>query len=92
MSDLIWLFLAYFIFIGLRAFQQINVQLDQKVLVVPTSVAMAAVEVYCISQLAAKGWGVFTVMSYGLAAGLGSLTAMYLQKRYRGYCERRKKG
>jgi hypothetical protein len=91
MNDLIWLFLAYFVFIGLRAFQQINVQLDQKKLVVPTSIMMAAVEVYCVSTLAAKGWSVLTVASYGLAAGLGSLAAMSIQKQYRTWNERRQK-
>jgi uncharacterized membrane protein len=89
--ELAALFACYFVFIGLRAFQQINVQYEQAKMIVPTSVAMASVEVYVIAALASRGWGWVTVAVYGLAAGLGSLLAMKIQRRLRDWWNDKKK-
>lgn len=90
MTEYVLLFVCYFVFIGLRAFQQINVQNHQLMLVVPTSLLMAAMEVFVITTLAKQGYGLVLVLVYGVSAGLGSLTAMHIQKWYRARLERKK--
>lgn len=69
-------FLASFIFIFLKAFQQLNVVHRQFLLVVPTSMAMATCEVAVIALVARQGWG-WIVFFTGLGGGLGCVVAMY---------------
>lgn len=75
-------FIASFAFVGLKAFQQLNVVHDEYWLVVPTSMMMAACEVYVIAVVAVNGWG-WIVFWVGLGAGLGCLFSMLLHKRIR---------
>lgn len=91
MHNYLLLALTYFIFIGLRAFQQINVQERKRTFVIPTSMLMAAVEVYALTSLVKLGYGLATVVAYGTSAGLGSLTAMYIHDKYNDYKEKKTK-
>jgi hypothetical protein len=70
-------FLASFVFIFLKAFQQLNVVHRQYLLVVPTSMAMATCEVAVIALVAKQGWGWIVVFT-GLGGGLGCVGAMFL--------------
>lgn len=70
---------ASFIFIFLKAFQQLNVVHRQYLLVVPTSMAMSACEVAVIYLVAKQGWG-WLVVATGLGGGLGCVAAMFLHK------------
>jgi hypothetical protein len=70
-------FAASFVFIFLKAFQQLNVVHRQYLLVVPTSMAMSACEVAVIALVARQGWG-WLVFFTGLGAGLGCTAAMLL--------------
>ena len=72
-------FLSSFVFIFLKAFQQLNVVHDQKFLVVPTSMLMALTEVYVITSAAHNGWG-WIVLPIGLGSGLGCLASMYVNR------------
>lgn len=74
-------FAASFAFIFLRAFQQLNVVRGNSWLVVPTSVGMAACEVFTISAIVMNGFG-WVVLALGLGGGLGSVVAMYIHKRF----------
>ena len=75
-----------FLFVFLKAFQQLNVAFGKYLWVMPTSFAMAACEVFVIAAIAREGWGVI-VLVVGFGAGCGALLAMYLHKRFlrRGY-------
>ena len=74
--------LASFGFIFLKAFQQRNVTLDAPAKVVLlTSLAMAAAEVYVISAIAREGYSPTLVLFIGLGAGLGCILAMHVHKR-----------
>jgi len=76
-------FAASFIFIFLKAFQQLNVVHKQYLLVVPTSMAMSTCEVAVIYLVAKQGWG-WIVLATGLGGGLGCVLAMYLHSFTRG--------
>lgn len=76
-------FFASFLFVGLKAAQQLNVVHDQYWLVVPTSVLMAVCEVYVVANIASLGWHVPLVLSVGLGSGLGCVASMFLHKRLR---------
>ena len=76
-------FVASFLFVGLKAAQQLNVVHDQYWLVVPTSVLMAVCEVYVVANIAHLGWHVSLVLSVGLGSGLGCVASMYLHRRLR---------
>jgi hypothetical protein len=73
---------AMFVFVFLKAFQQRNVAFDHYWWVMPTSLGMAATEVYVIARIAAGGWHWSLVLVIGVGAGLGALSAMLLHKRF----------
>lgn len=70
-------FASSFIFVALKATQQLNVVHKQYAWVLPTSMAMAAAEVYIISQAAINGWGLI-VLFIGCGSGLGAMASMWL--------------
>lgn len=70
-------FAASFIFVGLKAFQTLNVSQKQYILVLPTSMLMAICEVYVIATTAKNGFGLIA-LAIGLGAGLGCMASMYL--------------
>jgi hypothetical protein len=75
-------FAAAFLFVFLKAFQQLNVVHDKYVWVLPVSMLMAACEVYVTWQAATQGWG-WIVLPIGVGSGLGAMTSMLLHKRIR---------
>lgn len=76
-------FFASFIFIALKAFQQLNVVHNNYLLILPTSFAMAISEVYIIFQIAENGFG-WIIVPIGLGGGIGCMLSMYLHGRMRG--------
>lgn len=72
---------ASFIFVALKAFQQLNVMHDRTKWVVPTSMLMAFMEVSIIIGAIANGWRAAVPM--GIGGGLGCLAAMRLHKKMR---------
>ena len=88
MDVLIAAFGASFLFVALKAFQQLNVVHDQFLLVIPTSVGMAVCEVYVVANIALRGWHWPLVLAVGLGSGIGCVCSMWLHKRLRGKIER----
>lgn len=80
-AQLAIIFGANFIFIGLRAFQQLNVMHNARALVFATSNMMAISEVYLVASYAHYGnaWPVVTTV--GISGGLGCLFSMWLRKK-----------
>lgn len=74
-------FFASFVFIGLKSWQQLNVVRRAYWWILPTSMAMAACEVYVIANAAKYGFG-WLVFWVGLGGGLGSLCATYVHWRF----------
>ena len=74
---------AAFVFVFLKATQQLNVVHKQYAWVLPTSMAMAACEVFVIASTAKNGWG-WIVLAVGLGSGLGAMSSMYLHERMTG--------
>lgn len=74
-------FLASFVFIALKSWQQLNVVKRNYVWIVPTSLAMAACEVYVIATVASNGGFGWLVLAVGFGGGLGSLFATWLHHR-----------
>lgn len=79
----LYLFVANFIFIGLKAAQQRNVQHLLYGRVFIFSHIMALVEVYVIFAVADQGLVPSVVLPVGLGGGLGAITAMYLTRGYK---------
>ena len=86
--EAVGLFLANFIYIALKAFQQKNVMHDQYKLMVPTSCSMAICEFFItgtIATIAISGNGFIhtavNVLSIGLGGGLGSVLATLYHHR-----------
>lgn len=75
-------FFAMFVFVFFKSFQQLNVVHNNYAMVVPTSVAMAACEVFVITSIVKTGWG-WIVLAVGLGGGLGALSAMLIHRRLR---------
>lgn len=73
-------FCTSFAFIFLKAFQQLNVVNKQYMWVVPTSMSMAACEVYVIATTARNGYG-WIVLAIGLGSGLGAMASMWVHAK-----------
>lgn len=76
-------FVASFVFVFLKATQQLNVVGGHYKWVLPTSLAMAACEVFTIAAIAHVGWG-WIVLWVGAGSGLGAIAAMFIHSRYIG--------
>lgn len=75
-------FVASFVFVALKAAQQLNVVHHKVRWVMPVSFAMAVCEVAVVANVARFGWG-WIVLPVGLGSGLGCLLAMYVHRRFR---------
>lgn len=75
-------FVSSFAFVFLKAFQQLSVVHHRTGWIIPTSMAMAACEVYVVANVARVGWG-WIVLAVGLGSGLGCLAAMSIHRRIR---------
>jgi len=71
---------ASFLFVALKAFQQLNVVQTLYWWVMPTSLGMAACEAYLIVNIVERGWG-WIVLPIGIGAGLGAMSAMWLHRK-----------
>lgn len=67
-----------FVFVALKAAQQLNVMERHRWRVMPTSLAMSAFEVYVISTVVTRGFSLALVLCIGVGAGLGCLFTMSL--------------
>lgn len=75
-------FAASLAFVFLKAFQQRNVAFDNYGWIFPTSLAMAATEVYVVASVAKSGWNFWLVLAIGSGAGIGALGAMVIHKKW----------
>jgi hypothetical protein len=75
-------FVASFIFVMLKALQQLNVVHHQVWWIMPVSFGMALCEVFVVANVARMGWG-WIIIPVGLGSGLGCLFAMHLHRRLR---------
>lgn len=73
-------FVASFVFVFLKSYQQLNVFKGAYRWVMPTSMAMAACEVLVIVNVADVGWG-WIIVPVGVGAGLGCMSSMKLHER-----------
>ena len=73
-------FLAPYLFIATKSFQQLNVVHKEYWRIVPTSMTRATCEVYVIANVAKFGMG-WLVLWIGLGSGLGSLSATFLHSK-----------
>lgn len=71
---------ANFMFIGMKAFQQINVIHQHRLRVMITSNLLAFAEVFVIFTIAQRGFYLPLVLTIGMSGGLGALFAMRLHK------------
>lgn len=82
MTELAAGFLASFVFIFFKAFQQRNVAYEHYAWIVPTSLAMATAEFYVIAKVAERGYSLAVVLVFGSGAGMGALLATYIHQRF----------
>ncbi len=74
-------FLASFMFVFLKAIQQLNVVRAKYLWIVPTSYAMAACEVYAVAAVATNGWG-WIILPIGSGAALGCCLAVWTHGKF----------
>ena len=74
-------FTATFVYVFLKAIQQLNVVRAKYIWIVPTSFAMAVCEVYTVVVAAERGWGLI-VLPIGLGGGLGCVLAVWVHGRF----------
>jgi uncharacterized membrane protein YfcA len=74
-------FVASYIFVFLKSWQQQNVVFRKYLWIMPTSMAMAFCEGYVVWQLA-SAFKVVLIVTIGLGAGLGCMCATYLHHRF----------
>lgn len=74
---------ASFIFIGLKAGQQLNVVHGKYLAVFPTSMAMAVCEIFVMANVVAKGFDWYLVFAVGMGGATGCVCAMWLHKKWR---------
>jgi len=75
------LFIASFVLVFIRAFQQRNVAFDRYLAILPTSLLFAAADVYVVITVVNAGFKISTVLSMGIGAGLGAMLAMFIHKK-----------
>lgn len=80
MTHYLLAFAASFLYVFLKSAQQLNVIHRKYWWIVPTSMAMAATEVYVVAAIAKNGvgWLIFWV---GFGAGLGSVLATWIYSK-----------
>jgi hypothetical protein len=80
---LLLLAVVTYAYIGLKATQNLNIIHHRVWWVPPTSLLLAATEVYVIARVARSGleWGVVLALATG--GSLGSITAMHVHQRAR---------
>lgn len=78
---LLTVFLANFVFIFLRAFQQQNVIHAKYGWVMPTSMFMALCEVFVIAQVAINGFTLPIVAAVAAGGGSGCMVSMWAHRR-----------
>lgn len=83
MSSLLALGLVTYVYIGLKATQNLNIIHHRVWWVPPTSLALAATEVYMISRIARTGLELGIVLALAAGATFGSLTAMHAHQLLR---------
>lgn len=76
------MFVATFLYVMLRAFQQRNVAFNNYLWVVPTSYCMAIVDVFIVALVAKQGWSLGIVLAAGTAGALGAVSAMLFHNRF----------
>jgi hypothetical protein len=78
------LLMTSFIFVFLKAGQQLNVARGHYWLVPWFSFGMAATEVYVIATIATQGYNWMAVIGMGIGGSSGAILAMYLHTRLLG--------
>lgn len=76
------LFITSLIFVGLRSFQQLNVQWDRFMWVPPTSACMAVVEVLTVTTIVKAG-SLWAAIPMGMGAAIGCILSMLIHRRMR---------
>lgn len=72
-----------FLYVMLKAWQQLNVVHDNFWWIFPTSVGMATAEVYTVHNILASGGSFSYIAAMGIGASFGSCVAMVLHKKMR---------
>lgn len=82
MTILIGVFFATMGYVALRSWQQLNVVRRRYLWIMPTSMLMAAGDVFLITSFAHSGLNWWVVLAAGLGGGIGSLSATILHHRW----------
>lgn len=81
-TEWVTIFAASFVFVSLKAFQQLNVQHNRRWWIMPTSMLMAVSEVVVVVGVA-KSSSLLMAIPLGVGAGCGCLLAMSIHGRLR---------
>ncbi len=74
-------FIASFLYVALKAFQQLSVSGKHYKLILPVSYCMALLEVWTVTVIGKHGMG-WLVLFIGSGAGLGAMVGMYIHDKF----------
>lgn len=83
MSLYLAIFASSYLFIGAKAIQQLQVCNYQFKYVLPTSMVLAACEIFLVYNVAKEGWNIWLWLALGSGAGLGAMTSMAAHRHLR---------
>ncbi len=81
-AQMLEMFAAVFGYVFVRAFQQRNVSGGHYLWIVPTSYAMAMLDVFIVVFVAHAGWHLSVVLANGTGGCFGALAGVFLHKRW----------
>jgi len=81
-NEILGIAVANFCYVGLRAFQQLNVVHNARTAVFFTSYLMALGDIFLVSRYAQHGVSWILCLTVGTSAALGCLASMEARKRW----------
>lgn len=80
--DYLTIFAVSFVSVCVKVVQGRNFAFDNYMMVMPTSITLAFLDLYIYSQIARVGFSVPWVLSIGIGSGLGAMLGMFVHGRW----------
>lgn len=81
-NELLLIFMVSFLTVCVKVVQGRNFAFDNYLMVMPTSIVMAMLDLYIYASIAKVGWELKWVLAIGIGSGLGAMCGMYVHGRW----------
>lgn len=82
MADLLLIFAVSFVSVCVKVVQSRNFAYDNYLMVMPTSITLAMLDLYIYASIAKVGWELKWVLTIGIGSGLGAMLGMFVHGRW----------